>query len=136
MRWDMMFLASNNLHNLRGQKWSWPCYHARHLQQIHWNKFLCRMYGFMAKSFIARLNIVRLLIRKMGRQKICTSLTSSVPPISIYPPPLVTYLKNAPLLVCSLQMSIVIFSIINMFWQDFFLLAWKTSKNKSFFNVI
>ena len=46
--------------------------------------------------------------------------------ITTYLPPLVTYFKNAPLLVCSLQMSIVIFSIINMFWQDFFLLAWKT----------
>ena len=27
--------ASNSLHNLGGQKWSCPCYHARHLQQIH-----------------------------------------------------------------------------------------------------
>ena len=36
---DMMFLASNSLHNPRGQKWSCPCYHARHLQQIHRNKF-------------------------------------------------------------------------------------------------
>ena len=45
--------------------------------------------------------------------KICTSLTFPVTPT--YLPPLVTYFKNAPLLVCSLQMSIVIFSIINMF---------------------
>ena len=35
---DMMFLASNSLHDLRGQKWLCPCYHRRHLQQIHWNK--------------------------------------------------------------------------------------------------
>ena len=49
---DMMFLASNSLHNLRGQKWSCPCYHARHLQQIHWSKLLCGMYGFTAKSSV------------------------------------------------------------------------------------
>ena len=41
----MMFLASNSLHNLGGQKWSCPCYHARHLQQIHRNKIFCRIYG-------------------------------------------------------------------------------------------
>ena len=35
MRRDMVFLASNSLHNLRGLKLSCPCYHARHLQQIH-----------------------------------------------------------------------------------------------------
>ena len=40
-----MFLASNSLHNLGGQKWSCPCYQTRHLQQIHWNKIFCRMYG-------------------------------------------------------------------------------------------
>ena len=28
----------NSLCNLRGQKWTCPCYHARHLQQIHWQK--------------------------------------------------------------------------------------------------
>ena len=46
----MMFLASNSRHNLRDQKWSCPCYHARHLQQIHWSELLCRMYGLTAKS--------------------------------------------------------------------------------------
>ena len=40
----------DSLHNLGGQKWSFPCYHARHFQQIHWNKLLCGMYGFTAKS--------------------------------------------------------------------------------------
>ena len=38
---DMSSLASNSLHNLGCQKWSCPCYHGRHLQQIHWNKLLC-----------------------------------------------------------------------------------------------
>ena len=61
-----MFLASNSLHNLRGQKWSCPCYHARHLQQIQWSKLLCGMYGFTAKlsvppsttmSLINKINI-------------------------------------------------------------------------------
>ena len=60
---DMMFLASNSLHNLRGQKWSCPCYHARHLQQIHWSKLLCGMYGLTAKSSVPRLNICQLLMR-------------------------------------------------------------------------
>ena len=41
----MMFLASNSLQNLGGQKLSCTCYHARHLQQIHWNKLLFWMYG-------------------------------------------------------------------------------------------
>ena len=58
----MIFLASNSLHNL-GQKWSCPCYHARHLQQIHWSKLLCGMYGFMAKSSVSRLNICQILMR-------------------------------------------------------------------------
>ena len=35
VRQDMMFLASNSLHNLRGQKQSCPYYQARHFQQIH-----------------------------------------------------------------------------------------------------
>ena len=47
-----MFLASKSLHNLRGQKWSCLCYHARHLQQIHLNKLFCGMYGFTAKSSV------------------------------------------------------------------------------------
>ena len=59
----MMFLASNRLHNLRGQKWSCPCYHAKHLQQIHWSKLLCGMYGLTAKSSVPRLNICQLLMR-------------------------------------------------------------------------
>ena len=96
-----------------------------------WSKFLCGMYGFIAKSFIARLNILRLLIRWEDK-KSAHRWHFQYHLSSIYPPPLVTYLKNAPLLVCSLQMSIVIFSIINMFWQDFFLLAWKTSKINRF----
>ena len=39
------------------------CYHARHLQQIHWSKLLCGMYGFTAKSSISRLNICQILMR-------------------------------------------------------------------------
>ena len=59
----LMFLASNSLLNLRGQNYLCLCYHARHLQQIHWSKLLCGIYGFMAKSSVSRLNILRLLIR-------------------------------------------------------------------------
>ena len=40
-----MFLDSNRLQNLEGQKWWCPCYHAWHLQQIHMNKVFCRIYG-------------------------------------------------------------------------------------------
>ena len=63
MRRDMMFLASYSLHNHRGQKWSCPCYHARHLQQIHWSKPLCGMYGLTAKSSAPTLNICQILMR-------------------------------------------------------------------------
>ena len=66
VRRDMMFLASNSLNNLRGQKWSCPCYHARHLQQIHWSKLLCGMYGLMAKSSVPRLNVCQILMRYRG----------------------------------------------------------------------
>ena len=40
------------------------CYHARHLQQINWIQLLCWMYGFMAKSSIATLNICQILMRR------------------------------------------------------------------------
>ena len=53
VRWYMMFMASNSLHNMGGQKLSCPCYHARHLQQIHWTKLFCGMYGFTAKLSVA-----------------------------------------------------------------------------------
>ena len=38
-------------------------FHARHLQQIHWSKLVCGMYGLTAKSSIARLNIYQILMR-------------------------------------------------------------------------
>ena len=37
--------------------------HARHLQQIHWNKLLYGMYGLMIKLPISRLNICQILMR-------------------------------------------------------------------------
>ena len=77
---DMMFLTSNSLHNLRGQKWSCPCYHARHLQQIHWSKLLCGMYGFTAKSSVPRPKVyltiqnldmvIKCCNRRFGRETI------------------------------------------------------------------
>ena len=39
------------------------CYHARHLQQIHWSKLLCGMFGLTVKSSIAGLNICQILMR-------------------------------------------------------------------------
>ena len=39
------------------------CYHARHLQQIHWNENFCRMYGLAVIASIARLNICQILMR-------------------------------------------------------------------------
>ena len=39
------------------------CYHASHLQQIHWSKLLCGMFGLTAKSSVARLNICQILMR-------------------------------------------------------------------------
>ena len=70
------FVASNSLQNIRGQKWSCPCYLARHLQQIHWSKLLCGMYGLTAKLSVARLNICQILMRCICRRK--TTFTSFV----------------------------------------------------------
>ena len=56
----MIFLASNSLHNLGGKKRSCPCYHARHLKQIHWNQIFSRMDHL---SMIASVTIVKLIIR-------------------------------------------------------------------------
>ena len=41
------------------------CYHARHMQEIHWSKLLSGMYGLMAKSSVATLNICQILMRLM-----------------------------------------------------------------------
>ena len=57
-------LASNSLLNLRGQKLSCPCYHARHLQQIHWSKLLCGMYGFTVSQRFVENIILRFLFLK------------------------------------------------------------------------
>ena len=38
-------------------------FHTRHLQQIHWSKLLCWMYGFTAKSSISILDICKILMR-------------------------------------------------------------------------
>ena len=35
----------------------------RHLQEIHWSKLLCGMFGFSAKSSVTTLNILQLSIR-------------------------------------------------------------------------
>ena len=53
----------NSLHNLRGQNWLCLCYQSRYLQQIHWSKLLCGMYGFTAKWSIPTLNICQILMR-------------------------------------------------------------------------
>ena len=68
---DMMFLASNSLHNLRGQKWSCPCYHARHLQQIHRNKNFCRMYGLgvMLDMTTPKVHLTIQIVVYLGRWK-------------------------------------------------------------------
>ena len=59
----LVFWDSNSLHNLGGQKQLCLCYHARHLQKIHWSKLLCGIYGFTAKLSISRLNICQILMR-------------------------------------------------------------------------
>ena len=58
-----VFLASNSLHNLRGQMLLCQCYPTRHLQQIHWSTLLCGMCGFPANSSVATLNICHILMR-------------------------------------------------------------------------
>ena len=40
-----------------------PCHHARHLQQIHWFKIFCRMYGLAVMLTIPRSSTCLLLIR-------------------------------------------------------------------------
>ena len=76
----MMFLASNSFHNLRGQKQLCPCYHARNLQEIHWNKLLCGMYGFTAKLSVPRLNICQILMKCICLGKSCLQCVSLVCP--------------------------------------------------------
>ena len=45
VRRDIVFLASNSLHNLGSQNLSCPCYHPKNFEQIHWSKLFCKMYG-------------------------------------------------------------------------------------------
>ena len=40
-----------------------PCHHARHLQQIHWFKIFCRMYGLAVMLTIPTSSTCLLLIR-------------------------------------------------------------------------
>ena len=54
----LVFLASNSLYNLRGQ---------RYLHQIHRIKLkYVWMYGFMAKLSVATFNICQILMRSKG----------------------------------------------------------------------
>ena len=69
----LVFLASNSLHNLGGQKQLCLCYHERHLQQIHWIKHLCGMYSFTGKLSIARLNICQILMRLQHSRYVSTT---------------------------------------------------------------
>ena len=63
---DMMFFASSSLHNLGGQKWPCPCYHARHLHQSHWSKLLCGIYGQIVCSSVRLpcLLLIRCILSK------------------------------------------------------------------------
>ena len=56
---------SNSLKNLRGQKGSCPCYHKRHLQQIHWNQIFCRMYGLSVIGSVPTSTTSRSIINKI-----------------------------------------------------------------------
>ena len=62
---DIMFWASNSLNNLKDQKWSCPCYHARHLKQIHWINFCV---GFMVSqpNFLFQCSTTMSLINKIN----------------------------------------------------------------------
>jgi hypothetical protein len=42
-----------------------PCHHARHLQQVHWLKIFCRMYGLVVMLTIPRSSPMS-LINKIG----------------------------------------------------------------------
>ena len=55
VRRDMTFLVSNR-----------PSYHTRYLQQIHWSKLLCGMYGFTAKSPVQHSTTMSLINKILG----------------------------------------------------------------------
>ena len=42
------------LHNVWGQKQSCPCYNARNVEQLHWNKIFCRVYCLVWMLYVAR----------------------------------------------------------------------------------
>ena len=72
----MVFLASNSLHNLRGQKWSCPYYHARHLLQIHW--IFCEGFMVSQPNRLFQHSTTMSLINKIPREpKMClTAITT------------------------------------------------------------
>ena len=51
------------------------CYHARHLQQIHWNKLLFWMYGLAVIASVPTLNICQILMRYSNRNIRLTPLS-------------------------------------------------------------
>jgi hypothetical protein len=51
-----VFLASNSLHEVRGQKWSCPCYNPKNFEQIYCSKLFCRMYGLAVMLSISRFD--------------------------------------------------------------------------------
>ena len=53
------------------------CYHARHLQQIHWNENFCRMFGLAVIASDAWLNICQILMRLVEASCFKNSLLKS-----------------------------------------------------------
>ena len=39
-----------------------PCYHARYLQQIHWFKIFCRMYGLVVMLTILTMSLINKIL--------------------------------------------------------------------------
>ena len=52
-----------------------PCYHARHLQQIHWFKIFCRIYGLAVMLTITRsshMSLINEIINEINVVKECS----------------------------------------------------------------
>ena len=54
-----VFLASNSLHDLGGQKRFCWCYNTKFFEQSQWNKTFCRMYGLAVMLSISRRTTIK-----------------------------------------------------------------------------
>ena len=64
-----VFLASNCLHGVRGQKWSSPFYNTKNFEQIHWSKLVHRIYGLAVMLSISTSTTMSLINEILGKKR-------------------------------------------------------------------